>query len=137
MISQDVRDAICELLADGKSLRAACKETGTAARSVLDIVDAEPLFAAQYAAARARGYQRLADEIIEISDDARGDVIETENGPRMDAEFVARSRLRVDTRKWMLSKMLPKVYGEKVTQELTGPDGGALVITMAKGDESL
>ena len=33
-------------------------------------------------------------------------------------------RLRVDTRKWILSKLVPKKYGTKVTAEITGADGG-------------
>jgi hypothetical protein len=33
----------------------------------------------------------------------------------------------VDTRKWLLSKALPKVYGDKIAH--TGPDGGPLAIT--------
>jgi hypothetical protein len=43
-------------------------------------------------------------------------------------DVIARNRLRVDTRKWMLAKMLPKVYGEKITQEVTGKDGGAIQV---------
>lgn len=43
-----------------------------------------------------------------------------------DHDHVSRSRLRVDTRKWMLSKMLPKIYGDKTTTELTSPNGGPI-----------
>lgn len=110
----------------GKSLRKAAEAAGCGAATVLDWVDADKEFAEQYAQARARGYQLLADEIIEISDDASRDYIETEHGPKLDAEAVARSRLRVDSRKWMLSKMLPKVYGERTRHELTGADGRTL-----------
>ena len=61
----------------------------------------------------------LADELVEISDDSTNDTIVTEDGKVVtNQEVVARSRLRVDTRKWMLAKMLPKVYGEKL--ELAG-----------------
>src|ERR1700757_750456 len=35
-------------------------------------------------------------------------------------------RLRVDTRKWMLAKALPKIYGDKLTAEVTGKDGAPL-----------
>ena len=45
---------------------------------------------------------------------------------RLNAEFVARSRLKVDTRKWLMARMAPKVYGDKVTQEVQGPDGGPI-----------
>jgi len=82
--------------------------------TVLGWVDANEAFSVQYAQARMRGYQLLADEIIDISDDADGDIVDTEHGPKVDAERVARSKLRVDSRKWMLAKMLPKVYGEKI-----------------------
>ena len=51
----------------------------------------------------------MADELLDIAD-GDGDV--------------QRDRLRVDTRKWILSKLVPKKYGNKVTAEITGADGG-------------
>lgn len=45
---------------------------------------------------------------------------------RLSNEAIARNRLRVETRKWMLSKMLPKMYGDKVTTEHTGKGGGPI-----------
>ena len=63
----------------------------------------------------------MAEEILVISDDSKHDVEVDENGQkRMNAEYVARSRLRVDTRKWLLAKMLPKKYGDRVEQHHTG-----------------
>ena len=114
VFDQSKADAICARLGEGLSLRKACAAEGMAPMTVLGWVDANAAFSVQYAQARARGYQLLADEILEISDDSSRDVIETEHGPKVDAEVVARSRLRVDSRKWMLSKMLPKVYGDKL-----------------------
>ena len=129
MYSQDKADALCSALGSGLSLRKACEAEGMPDPStVLRWAEQNPEFAQQYAGARARGYQLLADEIIDISDDAEGDVVDTEHGPKVDAERVARSKLRVDSRKWMLSKMLPKVYGDKLTQEHTGPGGGPLQV---------
>lgn len=87
---------------------------------MIDWTQAHPEFGEQYARARQIGYQLLADELIEIADDSSGDVVETEDGPRPNSEFTARSRLRLDTRKWMLSKMLPKVYGDKLDLNHTG-----------------
>jgi Bacteriophage Sf6, terminase small subunit-like len=37
----------------------------------------------------------------------------------LDAEHVQRSRLRVEARKWLLSKALPKVYGDKLDLNTT------------------
>ncbi len=114
MYSQEKADAVCALLAEGQSLRKASAAVGVAASSVLAWAESNPEFSEQYAHARMRGYQLLADEIIDISDDSSADIIETEHGPKVDAERVARSKLRVDSRKWMLAKMLPKVYGDKL-----------------------
>ncbi len=133
MISQAIRDQICEQLADGKSLRKAAQAAGVAASSILRECEDDKDFAEQYAAARARGYAWLADEIIQISDDSSGDLTETEEGFRANPEFVARSKLRVDSRKWMLSKMLPKVYGDKIEHE----HKGGVTVTLQSGDEAL
>lgn len=116
MFSQEVADNVLSLLAEGKSLRKAAEESGVSAQSVLRWVEANPEFAEQYTHTRARAYQMLADEIIEISDEVeveatyKGDDVKLD----MSASAVARNRLRVDTRKWMLAKMLPKVYGDKL-----------------------
>jgi transcriptional regulator with XRE-family HTH domain len=126
-------DLVLQRLAEGLSLRKAAAEAGIDPSTVLKWEDADPEFAQQYAHARATGYKLLADELIEIADDSSGDVIETERGPVANAEFAARSRLRVDTRKWMLSKMLPKVYGDKIEHE----HKGRVVITATPHDEKL
>ena len=120
--SKDVADAVCIRLSQGESLRSICEDdrfpTETTIRNwALDDVQG---FASQYTRAREIGYQCMADEIIEISDDSSNDVLKSETGERLNAEFVARSRLRVDSRKWMLSKMLPKVYGDKLELEHKG-----------------
>jgi hypothetical protein len=116
----ETRQAVIECLRDGLSLRKAAETNGVSPSTVLGWVDADPAYSEQYAQARARGYLLLADEIIEISDDSSGDVIDTEHGPKVDAERVARSKLRVDSRKWMLAKMLPKVYGDKLDLNHSG-----------------
>lgn len=125
MFSQDKANAICAELSAGESLRSACLTVGDVSpQSVLRWIEADKAFAEQYTQARARGYALLADQIIEISDDSEGDTFTDDNGNvRTDAERVARSKLRVDSRKWMLSKMLPKVYGDKLA--IANPDGEA------------
>lgn len=70
-------------------------------------------FRQQYAEAKRTQAELLAQEIIEIADDnSRDTIIDDEGNERMNTEFVARSRLRVDARKWVASKLLPKVYGD-------------------------
>jgi hypothetical protein len=118
--TQEVADAICAELAEGKSLREICRTEGMPAESVVRMwaLDNTGGFAAQYTRARAIGYERLAEDIIAISDDGENDTYKDDDGNvRTNQDVIARSRLRVDTRKWMLAKMLPKVYGDKITHQ--------------------
>jgi len=72
----------------------------------------KPNFSGQYAVAKIKQADLLAEDCIDIADDDSRDIKITENGyEAFDGEFAARSRLRVDTRKWLASKLLPKQYG--------------------------
>ncbi|MBJ15803.1 MAG: hypothetical protein CMF38_04115 [Legionellaceae bacterium] len=69
-------------------------------------------FSDQYAQAKKCQVELLVDEILEIADDSAHDLTTNEHGNvTCNAEFIARSRLRIDTRKWLASKLIPKVYG--------------------------
>lgn len=57
--------------------------------------------------------ESMFEEILEIADETSRDTIDTETGEKANTEWISRSRLRVDARKWMLSKMVPKKYGER------------------------
>ena len=116
MFTQEVADSVLELLAEGNSLRKAAKEAGTSEGTVYRWLDMNPQFAEEYARVRACAYRMLADEIIEISDETEVEAKYQGDDVKLDlsATAVARNRLRVDARKWMLSKMLPKVYGDKL-----------------------
>jgi hypothetical protein len=72
-----------------------------------------PEFRAQYALAKVEQADILAEECLEIADDSSGDIrIDPETGfETCNTEFIARARLRVDTRKWLAAKLLPKQYG--------------------------
>jgi transposase-like protein len=126
--TEELADRICAELAETANLRAVCRQEGMPSESTVRrwaIEDREG-FSARYARARTIGYMRLADDVLEISDDSSGDaIVDPETGvERINTEFVARSRIRVDTRKWLLSKVLPKLFGDKVA--LTGEDGGPI-----------
>lgn len=88
-----------------------------------------PEFARMYDEARERRAHLLFDELQAIADDGRNDWMERlgEDGKPagyvVNGEHIARSRLRVDTRKWMLCKLLPKVYGDKLELEHSGNVG--------------
>jgi hypothetical protein len=65
----------------------------------------------------------MADEIIEISNDGSNDTYTDDDGrEHVNQDVIARSRLRVDSRKWLASKLAPKRYGDKVEQIHSGGD---------------
>tara|TARA_R110000822_G_scaffold170213_1_gene310130 strand:- start:22753 stop:23142 length:390 start_codon:yes stop_codon:yes gene_type:complete len=112
--TQALADRICERLAAGETLRAVCGDKDMPAhQTVLRWTKDVEGFSDQYARARETGYALMADQLTEIADN--------DGDP-------ARDRLRVDTRKWLLSKALPKVYGDKLQH--TG-EGGTGPIAMA------
>jgi len=117
-------DIICELIGGGLSLRAICQDgtmpgQTTVYRWLADPARAE--FREQYARAREAQAEHYAEEILEISDETRGDVEIVDGKIKHVPDNVQRSRLRVDTRKWLMAKLLPKKYGDKL--ELSGSVG--------------
>lgn len=128
--TQDIADAICERLSLGESLRSICRDDAMPSQSMVFrwLVNNQQ-FREQYAHAREVQADSWADDIIEIADDSSGDtVVDPESGnERFNSEYAARSRLRVDTRKWLMARMAPKKYGDKITQEHTGADGGPVM----------
>lgn len=137
LYTPEIAAEICKMLSEGKTLRRICKLPLMPSKTTfLRWVEADrDGLADQYARARADGWVVMAEEIVEISDDGTNDYPILENGSgdivilnKPDTEHISRSKLRVDTRKWLLSKMLPKVYGDKVSTEITGADGGPIQV---------
>lgn len=80
-----------------------------------------------YARTREARADKLFEDLIKIADYGVNDTYTDEEGnTRTDHDVIARSRLRVDTRKWVISKMVPKKYGDKL--ELSGDAGAPLVV---------
>lgn len=144
-----VCDHIITELSRGRSLASICKtDDGMPNEATflewVDLDDPAGL-AKRYAHARELGYKLMADEIIDLSN-KKGEWVpvqdlDEDGRPLLDADgmpilkkvfmplnsdVIAHTRLQIDTRKWLLSKMLPKVYGDKVQQEHTGKDGGPI-----------
>ena len=122
---QSTADTICERLAEGESLRSICSDPGMPGRSEVFRWLADPAreaFRDQYARAKEFGIEAMADDIQQISDDARNDWMERNGdaGWAANGENIQRSRLRVDSRKWLLSKLAPKKYGDKLDMNVAG-----------------
>lgn len=75
-----------------------------------------------YATAYEARADILFDEILEIADDTSNDTIYGENGEKVNSEWINRSRLKVDARKWILAKMNPKKFGDKTDITTNGKE---------------
>jgi len=119
---------ICRRLAEGESLRAICADKAMPAISTVMgwLFDGNhDKFSEQYARAREAQAEIRADEIVDIADDDTNDFTADKDGKlAANTEHIQRSRLRVDARKWIAAKLLPKRYGDKVQH--TGDGGGPI-----------
>lgn len=124
--SEELALEICEQIAQGKSLRSICEcDDMPSLRTVMYWCNDNEKFLQQYTRAREAQADYYADELIEIADT----ILKDDDGKTFDdPTAVARAKLRIETRKWIASKLKSKSYGDKVTQEITGKDGGAIQI---------
>lgn len=122
-------ETILQAMTMGKGLGKVLEEVGLSP-TVFYRWLSEPGFREKYTDARKVQAEIMATEIIQIADDASNDTfVDADGRVRLDNAAVARARLRVDTRKWILSKVLPKVYGDKVA--LTDADGQNLKVDLS------
>ena len=119
--SPEIADEFCALIAEGKSMRQITEQPGMPSRrAVLYWLGRYPDFREKYECAVMLLAEFWAHEIIEIADDSSGDYVITEDGrPVIDHEAINRARLKVDSRKWLLSKILPKRFGDRVVADVT------------------
>lgn len=130
--TQEIADTICERIADGESLRAICSEDEMPCKSsVFKWLSLHEDFADQYARAREAQADSLFDDILTIADTPMiGEKTKTTDDGKVEVttgDMIEHRKLRVDARKWMAGKLKPKKYGDKITQEVTGADGAALI----------
>lgn len=109
---------LCARLADGETLSRICRTPGMPARQTVHQWRMRmPAFADLYARAREIGMESMGDEMLEIADD---DTLDLDEDGRPNSANVQRSRLQVDARRFLMSKLAPKVYGDKVEHQHTG-----------------
>ena len=106
---------ICDELEKGYSLRLILRrEDMPSSRTFFKWVDEDKEKVKQYERSLELRSEMLFDEIIEIADKQSEDVGEDENGNKViNHNIVQRNRLQIDARKWALSKMFPKKFGDK------------------------
>ena len=132
---------ICDAIASGETARQIAATQAIHWQTVCNWRDQYPEFADQLRAAQSARAELMAEEILEIADDSGNDWIEKETKKgrtwrEPNNEAIQRSRLRVETRKYPMEKWSPHHYGAMQRLELTGPDGGPILleqITMVAG----
>lgn len=135
--TQELADQVCAKLIEGQSLRTVClADDMPCATTVFKWLREIPEFTQQYARAKEEAADALFEEILDIADDGTNDWMEQRSeegkdlGWRVNGEALQRSRLRVDTRKWAMSKMKPKKYGDRI--DLGNADGKPFTVELVK-----
>lgn len=106
-------EIIIDISENGSSIIAAVKGRMSTQTFYVLLKDEEK--SKRYARACEIRADLMAEEMLQISDNVGGDLIELADGREVvDNAVVQRDKLRVDTRKWLLAKMYPKKYGDKV-----------------------
>ena len=125
-------DAILADMAAGMATYKAMQAHGSNYRAFYGQLASNAEARERYARAKADGLDVLADEILELADTPRVGVktmtkpdgaVETVKG-----DMIERSRLQVDSRKWLLSKLAPKKYGDRLDVE----HGGNINVTVKR-----
>jgi len=126
--SAKLTSKICSRLACGESLRSVCRDPEMPHLSTVFLwMGKYPEFSEQYARAKEESAEAIAEEMFEIADDGSNDWMEKHDpdnpGYVLRGEHVQRSKLRLDTRKWYLSKIKPKKYGDRQAIDHQSSDG--------------
>ena len=131
-----IAELLAEIASTPKSLESICSadERYPSSRTFYRWIDTDEALCQRYARAKQAQMQVLADQIVDLADTERicQKVTMKADGSRevVILDQVERTKLQIDSRKWLLSKLDPKKYGDRVSQELTGKDGAPLGITI-------
>jgi len=129
---QEIADKIVDITSTtSRSLASICKELEVSPSTVYKWLIEDEKFSEMYARGKDWQADFMAEETIEIADDSSQDkVIVVRNGEPVEVEnkeYISRSRLRVDARKWIASKLKPRKYGESIKADITS--GGEKIQT--------
>lgn len=136
-VDKKVFDKVCAWIEDGHSLRWCLRQEGTPSSSTFyEWLDSDEKLAKQYARATEQRAEAIFEEILTIADTPQEGVTskETEKGVEVTTgDMINHRRLQVDARKWMLSKMVPKKYGDRLGLDHSG--AGFVVPILENGKE--
>lgn len=132
LYTPELEKQICDLIADGKSLREICRADEMPSRdTIYGWMGTNKAFSDRYERAVEDRAEKLAEDILAIADDDADDIGfkegEDADGqgakPFIKIENIQRARLKVDARKWIASKLFPKKYGDKIQNQVSDADG--------------
>lgn len=114
-----VMDEIIHRIGTGEPLRQICRDDHMPSfGAVYDWLETDKDFSSRFARARERGEEAIAQECLDIADNATNDWMvshgQDSTGWKLNGEHVQRSKIRIDTRLKLLAKWNPKKWGEKV-----------------------
>lgn len=136
--SDELADSICARLADGESMRTVCASDDMPCKAtVFRWLRTNDEFLDQYTRAKEESADALTDEMLDIADDGSNDWMEAHEKDNeaysVNGEHIQRSRLRIETRKWLSSKLKPKKYGDKLDVTSKGNEVKTGVIAVPMG----
>lgn len=136
IVGSDIRDKytpemgeiFCNLIASGLGVKQCLRYPGMPSTkgSIYGWLHRYPEFAEKYRMAQASRAEAYVEEMIEIADDASDDIEWGKDGPKIKGSAIRRAQLRIDTRKWVVSKHNNARFGEKILNEHTGKNGAPL-----------
>jgi hypothetical protein len=115
---------VLERLSDGELLSEIGADIGVKRTTIYMRFQATPELVDAYARAREQGLMARGERLRTL---ARRELPKLASGG-IDPAAVSQLKIEVDTEKWTLSKLLASVFGDKVQQEHSGPNGGPVQI---------
>jgi len=134
--STAVAKEFCERLAAGRTVAAVCRDPDMPHwTTIYRWMEQREEFSLAIARAREVAAGILEAELLQIADETAFDTVETDHGLKADKEWIARSKLRVETRQWLLQKTAPRLYGDKRQVEHQGGVSINVVTGVPDGDQ--
>ena len=137
---QDFLPEIHAWIESGKTLRVYCRQDGKPSYGlVYDWLEEDAKTegtpeSSRFAHARDLGEAQILQECLEIADTTQLGEIVTQKADGSteikQSDMIEHRKLRIETRLKLLAKWNPRKYGDKVQQEVSGPNGGAIPVAI-------
>lgn len=127
----EVASVVLNSMVSGSSMRQSCIKAGIGAATWIDWVNADPALAERYARAREGLLDAMVDQILTLADSP----VPTLDNGATDPGMVRQRQLQIDARRWVLSKLAPNKYGDRLDVSVTDTRisiSGALAAAQAR-----